>query len=72
MTKDVKQIITEWLQTNSYDGLCTDNCGCRVEDLMPCDSPQDRCVPGYLRRCEDGDGPFGHGWEIRGEKRDTR
>ena len=68
MTKNVKQIIAEWLHENSYDGLCTNDCGCQITDLMPCESPQDRCVPGYLRMCKEGDGPLGHGWEIRETK----
>ena len=30
------EIIREWLKDNGYDGLCNEDCGCSVEDFMPC------------------------------------
>ena len=32
----VREIILEYLTTNGFDGLCTDECGCSVDDLAPC------------------------------------
>ena len=48
---NVKEIVETWLRDNNYDGLCTENCGCALEDLIPCDSPCDLCVPGYRELC---------------------
>ena len=52
----VKDIVTIYLKTFDYDGLCGFNCGCGLEDLMPCDGPADRCVPGYRVKCTCGKG----------------
>lgn len=46
---NVVEIVTEYLIKNGYDGLYTYNCGCCLGDLMPCDSPVDHCLPGYLQ-----------------------
>ena len=43
----VKQIVKEYLEKHGYDGLCFGDCGCRVEDLMPCMTNTDMCVAGY-------------------------
>ena len=43
----VKEIVREWLKSNGYSGLCNDECGCEVDDLMP-------CVCGDVERCEAG------------------
>ena len=46
---NVKEIIQAWLKTNGYDGLYHDylECGCTIDDLMPCNSCLDECEPGY-------------------------
>lgn len=46
---NVKEIIAKWLKDNGYDGLRSDGeeCGCKVDDLFPCDGPVDTCLPGY-------------------------
>ena len=36
MSKDVREILTEWLTGNGYDGLTCDACGCGLNDLCPC------------------------------------
>lgn len=43
----VKDIITQWLKEHNCDGLCDiDNeCGCGLDDLMPCNNNCERCVP---------------------------
>ena len=59
----LKEIVAEWLKEHGYDGLyCETSCGCKIDDLMPCDEPGTDCQPGYIvpcpgpERCEaDGD-----------------
>ena len=42
----VKEIVGEWLKTHGYDGLCTTNCGCGMDDLIPCCYGHcEHCVP---------------------------
>jgi len=37
MNPSIKEILTEWLKANGYDGLCSRHgCGCGLDDLMPC------------------------------------
>jgi len=45
----VKQMVEGFLTVNGYDGLYTTDCGCFVEDLMPCTGYG--CIPGT---CEAG------------------
>jgi len=47
----VKQILTGWLKKHGYDGLCGDECGCGLDDLIPCDGNPADCVPGYKVPC---------------------
>jgi len=56
----VRDIVREYLRAHGYNGLRTDDCGCREDDLMPCDGPCARCIPGYLLPCCCGD----HDWHI--------
>ena len=48
---NVRQIITDYLTANGYDGLTGDECGCLLGGLAPCcdDSCGDclDCEPGY-------------------------
>jgi hypothetical protein len=48
---NVKQIVKAYLTENGYDGLYDgDRCGCRPDDLFPCDSNPDRCKAGYIKK----------------------
>ncbi len=49
-------MVSEYLTTNKYDGLFNNNseCGCDLEDLMPCDEPCDDCEAGYKHKCPEG------------------
>jgi len=48
----VIEIVSEWLKENGYDGLCGDECGCILGDLMCCDSDMSlNCQPAYSRKC---------------------
>ena len=63
---NIRQIVERWLRSNKYDGLGDDECGCEVDDLMPCDNPNIfTCAPGYKVPCPgpedcpaDGDCPW--------------
>lgn len=47
-----KEIITEYLKENGYDGLYDDHCCCELDDLMPCGEPElfIDCKAGYKRK----------------------
>ena len=49
-TIDCKQIITDYLKSNGFDGLCGDGCGCGLDNLCPCvenDGNPLLCKPAY-------------------------
>lgn len=73
---NVKEIITHYLLDRGYDGLCTDECGCGIDDLMPCDDSS-KCVPAFRWTCgvcnkNDGcvcyDGESTHCWRPEKQK----
>jgi len=64
-TMTIKEIVTGYLEKNNFDGLCYDDCGCELKDLMPCDQPSELCTAGYKVDCPgpescpaDGDCPW--------------
>ena len=65
MEMNVKDIVRQWLNENGYDGLSSEECGCELADLMPCDEPNVvLCVAGHRGKCNpetcaaDGDCPW--------------
>ena len=54
---NVKEIVAEYLKANGYDGLHVEDhydvCGCRLDDLIPCDNCSGKCVAGYLLPGDD-------------------
>ena len=52
----VKDIIKEYLERNGYDGLFYDDCGCYLEDLVPCGENFEWCKTGYVGACNCGEG----------------
>ena len=48
----VERIIRFFLILHGYDGLCYDDCGCSVDDLMPCKSYSGLCRPAYRHTAE--------------------
>jgi hypothetical protein len=50
---NVEKIVKDYLKKNGFDGLCTEDCGCRNDDLMPCGEGFINCVPGHLVSAED-------------------
>ena len=54
--KCLQQIVGEYLREHGYDGLCTDDCGCSIDDLGLCEESMSNCVPAYKHvnaNCED-------------------
>lgn len=42
---NLKSIVADKLKENGMDGLCREDCGCGLADLMPCGQPSPDCVP---------------------------
>ena len=52
----VFEIVKEYLETNGFDGLCGDECGCGIDDFMPCcEVSVGSCEPGYKVLCKPED-----------------
>ena len=45
----LQQIVEAGLRAGGFDGLCRGDCGCRLDDLMPCNEPGIDCVAGHIR-----------------------
>jgi len=57
---NARDILADWLKSHGYDGLWHDSdcdCGCVLDDLMPCCSDPSLCEPGY-RLPGDEDSPY--------------
>ena len=48
--KRASEILAKALREQGYDGLCGDDCGCFLDDLMCCGACDD-CVAGYSATC---------------------
>ena len=54
---NIKNIVAEYLVKNKFDGLWSDECGCELSDLMPCDEwGIAKCEPGYKLPCPENCG----------------
>ena len=51
----VAEIVVKYLQENGFDGLSSDECGCGLEDLMPCEFSQADCQPAKKFKCKGKD-----------------
>jgi len=47
----VKEIVTKYIQDNKCDGLFTYDCGCRLDDLIPCTGCIENCRAGVDTEC---------------------
>ena len=57
---NMKEILKDWLTTNGYDGLYSGECGCEMDELVPCGNDPSLCEPGHKSDCDCGD----HDWHI--------
>ena len=49
----VKSIVKNYLSEQGYDGLCNDDdCGCGLNDLMPCESAANYCKAAHFIACK--------------------
>lgn len=55
MNPSTQEIIKIHLKQNGFDGLYNSaaECGCLLDDLMPCDHPSPTCQAGYVRWEDD-------------------
>lgn len=56
--KDVRDIVRRYLVKNGHDGLCSEDCWCRVDGLMPCDDTTADCQPARAWHCPLCDSPL--------------
>lgn len=52
----VLEIVKQYLQEHGYDGLCSDVCGCAIDDLAPCGEMTESCCAAYKGPCTCGEG----------------
>jgi len=66
---DGKQMIKSYLEQNGFDGLFCDECGCSLDDLMPCGGDWAiKCRAGYKHQgCTEECGE-GCDFHIKAEK----
>jgi len=65
----VKEIVELYLKSNGYDGLFNPGeCGCLINDLVPCGQISEDCEAGYKGPCRCGE----HDWEIYRSKQDSQ
>ena len=48
----VHDIVVDYLREHGYAGLCSDDCGCGVDDLVLCGSYSNECSPAYRNDCD--------------------
>jgi len=66
-TPNVYAMVREWLVQHGYDGLCNEDCGCGVDDLMPSgECFMVDCVAAHKRPCKNGDDCTGCGKYYQG------
>ena len=55
---EIHDIVKTWLQENGYNGLCDPEieCGCAIDDFMPCGEPGHRCEAGHTEEAPPGSG----------------
>jgi hypothetical protein len=48
-----KEIILDYLKNNKFDGLVCPHiqCGCGIDDFMPCDENWSDCQPAFKLQC---------------------
>jgi hypothetical protein len=46
----INDIVKKYLEENGFDGLFSQYCGCRIDDLIPCGEICMDCEPGYIKK----------------------
>lgn len=65
----IKYLISCWLADNEFNGLYNSDqeCGCTLNDLMPCDAPHlNDCQPGYLHKVDPAKTSSGFDYTVCG------
>ncbi len=55
----VREIVKAYLEENGFDGLYWEDCGCFLDDLIPCGDRCDGCEAGHKIMGDDGDWMIG-------------
>lgn len=70
----VKEIVTKFLDDNGFDGLYSEYCGCKKDDLGPCGLDEEfaNCIAGHIIECDPETCPADSDceWHI-GPRKDT-
>ena len=68
----VAKMVEVWLRDNDYSGLWSEECGCEIDDLMPCGEYNSDCQAGYKKdctqECEHEDTYHTGDWHIQKKK----
>jgi hypothetical protein len=66
----VADILKAWCELQGYDGLYHSviECGCMLDDLIPCGSDPSLCQPGYKRKPDPNSEWADADWIIHTEK----
>lgn len=54
--KNVIAIVSDAIEAAGGDGLCSDECGCQIGDLVPCGEDFSNCVIARRRIAEQDEG----------------
>lgn len=54
----VQAMVYDRLREDGYDGLYNDDCGCEIDDLVPCGAIEENCRAGYKVPCTCCEGGF--------------
>ena len=49
---NIMDFVRKYMEENGYTALCSNSCGCTIDDLAPCDSWFGSCLFGYANNCE--------------------
>lgn len=54
----VREIVIAHLKSVGADGLCSEECGCGIDDLAPCGGDFSECKPAKRHACDGSCGCF--------------
>ena len=68
----VREIVTEYLKANGYDGLAGEECGCWLHDLMPCGEYGTNCVAGHEGNPPENNAEDADCWMYPGKREEAK